>query len=204
MRTNLKPLAGIVLWGALAVSAPGAAEPNVIRAIDVAEREGAVELSIQGTRAPSYTVFKLQDPPRLVVDLAGADVSQVASPVAVGKAGVIAVSTAQYKDERSAVGRVIVALEGSRRYEVTPRGDAVVVRVLGEGAATATTATPAPASTRTATRTASATPAPTAAPAEKVVVAEEMRFDGVPSGHPERSVAEGDAKSKDEPSGHPE
>ncbi len=181
MRTNLKPVAGIVLWGALAVAAPRAAEPNVIRAIDVAEREGAVELSIQGTRAPSYTVFKLQDPPRLVVDLAGADVSQVASPVAVGKAGVIAVSTAQYKDERSAVGRVIVALEGSRRYEVTPRGDAVVVRVLGEGAATATTATPAPASTRTATRTASATPAPTAAPAEKVVVAEEMRLDSAPA-----------------------
>src|SRR6266498_3471668 len=138
MRTNLKPVAGIVLWGALAVAAPRAAEPNVIRAIDVAEREGAVELSIQGTRAPSYTVFKLQDPPRLVVDLAGADVSQVASPVEVGKAGVIAVSTAQYKDERSAVGRVIIALEGARRYEVTPRGDAVVVKVLGEGAADST------------------------------------------------------------------
>ena len=198
MRTNLKPIAGIVLWGALAVSAPGAAEPNVIRAIDVAEREGAVELSIQGTRAPSYTVFKLQDPPRLVVDLAGADVSQVASPVEVGKAGVIAVSTAQYKDERSAVGRVIVALEGARRYEVTPRGDAVVVKVLAEGteaksapvvevatAAPAPTvapaapvaATPAPAATAAPT----ASQAPAAAPAEKVVVAEEMHLDAAPA-----------------------
>jgi type IV pilus assembly protein PilQ len=141
MRTKLKPLAGIVLSGALAVSAPSrAAETNVIRAIDVAEKDGAVELAIQGTRAPSYTVFKLQDPPRLVVDLAGADVSQVTSPLEVGKAGVIAVSTAQYKDERSAVGRVIVALEGARRYEVAPRGDAVVVKVLGESA----TPTPTP------------------------------------------------------------
>src|SRR5512145_1938891 len=100
MRTYLKHIAGIVLWGALATQAQ-AAEPNVIRAIDVAERDGAVELSIQGTRAPSYTVFKLQDPPRLVVDLAGADVSKVTSPVQVGKAGVVAVSTAQYKDERN-------------------------------------------------------------------------------------------------------
>ncbi len=148
MRTHVKPLAGIVLWGVLAVvSAPSrAAEPNVIRAIDVAEKDGAIELAIQGTRAPSYTVFKLQDPPRLVVDLAGADVSQVTSPIEVGKAGVIAVSTAQYKDERSAVGRVIVALEGARRYEVAPHGDAVVVKVLGEGAeartAVAAAATP--------------------------------------------------------------
>jgi type IV pilus assembly protein PilQ len=135
MRTHPKPLAGLVLWGALALSAPPrAAEPNLVRAIDVAETAGGVELAIQGTRAPSYTVFKLQDPPRLVVDLAGADVSQVPSPVEVGRAGVIAVSTAQYKDERSAVGRVIVALEGPRRYEVAPRGDAVVVKVLGEAA----------------------------------------------------------------------
>src|SRR5512145_1201278 len=103
MRTHLKPLAAIVLWGAVAAS-PRASEPNVIRAIDVAEKGGAVELAIEGTRAPSYTVFKLQDPPRLVVDLAGADVSEVPSPVQVGKAGVIAVSTAQYKDERSTVG----------------------------------------------------------------------------------------------------
>src|SRR5512133_460385 len=150
MRTHLKPLAGIVLWGALALPAPPrAAEPNVIRAIEVAERDGGIELAIQGTRAPSYTVFKLQDPPRLVVDLAGADISRVTSPVEVGKAGVIAVSTAQYKDERSAVGRVIVALDGTRRYEVTPRGDAIVVTVHGEAQAV----TPAPTATATPTAT---------------------------------------------------
>jgi type IV pilus assembly protein PilQ len=148
MTNHTKPLAGLVLWGALVVAGRAAApEPNPIRAIEVVERDGAVELAIQGTRSPSYTVFKLQDPPRLVVDLAGADVSRVPSPVQVGKAGVLAVSTAQYKDERSAVGRVIIALEGPRRYEVAPRGDAVVVRVLAEGTeqAAAPAATPQPA-----------------------------------------------------------
>ncbi len=189
MRTNLKPLAGIVLWGALAVSGPPrAAEPNVIRAIHVAEKEGAVELAIQGTRAPSYTVFKLQDPPRLVLDLAGADVSQLASPVQVGKAGVLAVSTAQYKDERSTVGRVIVALDGARRYEVAPRGDAIVVKVLGEGdaktasAASTMTATPAHPERSAATGGAESKGTPTPTPA-----------------HPERSAAAGGAESKGTP-----
>ncbi|HEX9243121.1 MAG TPA: type IV pilus secretin PilQ [Anaeromyxobacter sp.] len=150
MRTHLKPLSGIVLWGVLAAASPALGESNVIRAIDVAEREGAVELSIRGTRAPSYTVFKLQDPPRLVVDLAGADVSQVGTPVEVGKAGVIAVTTAQYQDERSSVGRVIVALEGARKYEVTPRGDAVVVKVLAEGSEARTALAPVATPTATA------------------------------------------------------
>jgi type IV pilus assembly protein PilQ len=158
MRRHPKPVAGIVLWGALAIAGRvQAGEQNVIRAVEVTERDGAVELSIEGTRAPSYTVFKLQDPPRLVVDLAGADVSKVASPMQVGKAGVLAVSTAQYKDERSSVGRIIVALEGPRRYEVAPRGDAVVVRVGGEAAAAGQAKTTTP----TATATATATPTPT-------------------------------------------
>ncbi|HET9554199.1 MAG TPA: type IV pilus secretin PilQ [Anaeromyxobacteraceae bacterium] len=138
MKTHLQRLAGLTLWGALAVASPArAADANAIQAIDVAERDGAVELSIRGTRPPSYTVFKLQDPPRLVVDLAGADVSAVGAPLEVGKGGVLGVSTAQYKDERSAVGRVVVALDGARRYEVAPKGDAVVVRVLAAESAAA-------------------------------------------------------------------
>ncbi|BDG04301.1 type IV pilus secretin family protein [Anaeromyxobacter oryzae] len=155
--------AGLLLWGALATAA-AAADANAIRAIDAAEKDGALELAIQGSRPPSYSVFKLQDPPRLVVDLAGADVSAVASPVAVGKGGVVSVSTAQYKDERSAVGRVIVALDGPRRYEVTPRGDAVVVRVLGaDAAAAAPAAAPTPPAP---VAEAKASVAPNAAPAE--------------------------------------
>ena len=69
MTKPLLRLAGVTFAGALAVAAPvRAAETNAIRAIDVAEREGAVELSIRGSRPPSYSTFKLQDPARLVVD----------------------------------------------------------------------------------------------------------------------------------------
>jgi type IV pilus assembly protein PilQ len=150
-------LAGLTLVGALAVASEARAlDANTISAVDVSEKDGAVELVIKGSRAPSYTVFKLQEPPRLVVDLSGADVSGVASPVEVAKGGVIGVSTAQYKDAKSQVGRVIVALDGPRRYEVQPRGDAVVVRVLADVAAAADVAAPAAAA---ATPVVAATPA---------------------------------------------
>jgi type IV pilus assembly protein PilQ len=134
MKKDLKVLAGLALCALLAPTAPLAEPPragaaNVIQGIGVSDAAGGVELEIRGTRAPSYTVFKLQDPPRLVVDLAGADVSALSAPVAVGKGGVREVTTAQYQDERSAVGRVIVALEAGARYEVMPRDRAVVVKV---------------------------------------------------------------------------
>ncbi len=147
----------------------------------MAERGGGLELAIQGSRPPAYSVFKLQDPPRLVVDLAGADVSSLASPVKVGKGGVLSVSAAQYKDERSTVGRVIVALDGARRYEVAPRGDAVIVRVLeAEPAAAAASAAPA-------APAAAVAPASPARPAgDDHVVAH--RVDEAPARSPARAV----------------
>jgi type IV pilus assembly protein PilQ len=151
---------GLLLSSSLAsAGAARAAERNVIRAIDVGERDGALELTVQGSRAPSYSVFRLQDPQRLVVDFADADVSAITSPMPVGKAGVVSVSTAQYRDDRSAVGRVIVQLEGERRYEVVPRGESVVVRVMAAQASAAAEApSPSPAS-RTDSAPAAATPA---------------------------------------------
>src|SRR5512137_2903003 len=133
MRNHSQIVAGLALAGLLAWPAPGAAGPpvpNVIRAVDVADGEGGVEVEIRATRAPSYTVFKLQDPPRLVVDVSGGDVSGVASPVRVDRGGVVAVSTAQYQDEKTSVGRVVIGLDASARYEVAPLGETVRVTVL--------------------------------------------------------------------------
>ncbi len=136
MRNHSQIVAGFALAGLVAWAGPGVAAPpvpNVIRSVDVAERDGAVEVDIRATRAPSYNVFKLQDPPRLVVDVSGGDVSAVASPIAVGTGGVASVSTAQYQDEKTSVGRVVIALEPSARYEVAPQGETVRVKVLAGG-----------------------------------------------------------------------
>ena len=133
MRNHSQIVAGIALAGLLAWPASGGAAhpgPNVIRAVDVADRDGSVEVEIRASRAPSYTVFKLQDPTRLVVDVSGGDVSGVASPIRVDRGGVASVSTAQYQDEKSSVGRIVIALDSAARYEVSPQGDTVRVKVL--------------------------------------------------------------------------
>jgi len=133
MRNHSQIVAGIALAGLLAWPASGGAAPpgpNVIRAVDVADRDGSVEVEIRASRAPSYTVFKLQDPTRLVVDVSGGDVSGVASPIRVDRGGVASVSTAQYQDEKTSVGRIVIALDSAARYEVSPQGDTVRVKVL--------------------------------------------------------------------------
>ncbi|MGA8892244.1 MAG: AMIN domain-containing protein, partial [Anaeromyxobacteraceae bacterium] len=147
MRNHIQIVAGLALAGLLAWPDPGAAGPpgqNVIRAVDVADRDGAVEVEIRATRAPSYTVFKLQDPPRLVVDVSGGDVSGVASPIRVDRGGVASVTTAQYQDEKTSVGRVVIGLDAASRYEVAPQGETVRVKVLPGAVARATPAVEAP------------------------------------------------------------
>ncbi|HSB18809.1 MAG TPA: type IV pilus secretin PilQ [Anaeromyxobacteraceae bacterium] len=184
MKTPKHILAGMALAGLLAVPArsaePPRPAPNQIRAIDVSDGEAALELAIRGSRPPSYTVFKLQDPPRLVVDLAGADVSGVASPLAVNRRGVREVTTAQYKDDRSAVGRVIIALDAAARYEVVPRGESVVVKVLAPDGTSSPSPSPTSAGSSTTPRVVLASetviqtrkeaPATSAAPADDHVV----------------------------------
>src|SRR5512133_2423388 len=186
-RTTMR-LAGLTLLGALAVASEArAVDANTISAVDVSEKDGAVELVIKGSRAPSYTVFKLQEPPRLVVDLSGADGSGVASPVEVAKGGVIGVSTAQYKDAKSQVGRVIVALDGPRRYEVQPRGDAVVVRVLSDVVAADAAAAPAVPAVPAATP-AIAPPPAVAAPAPREEPKAAAKPEPTPAARPEPAV----------------
>jgi type IV pilus assembly protein PilQ len=129
MKNLIPSIASLALCGALVSSARAAPPPNVIQSVNVADRGEGVELQIQGNSAPSYTVFRLQDPPRLVIDLAGADVSAVSEPIAVNRGGVLGVTTTQYRDARSAVARVVVGVEQDVHYEVAQRGDAVVLRV---------------------------------------------------------------------------
>ncbi|HTP52601.1 MAG TPA: type IV pilus secretin PilQ [Anaeromyxobacteraceae bacterium] len=186
---NHSQIAGLALFGLLAATAPpgpawaAPSSPNVIRAVDVSDRDGAVELDIHGSRAPSYTVFKLQDPVRLVVDVAGGDVSGVASPIRVDRGGVAAVTTAQYQDERSSVGRVVIGLDATARYEVTPRGDSVVVKILP--AVTASAASAPAAEHAPAAVPAPAEPKPE--PADPAVAAKAV---AAPSGEPPAPAAD--------------
>src|SRR5229473_3065534 len=109
----------------LAVAAPAAlaAAPNRVASVEV----DGPRVIVHGSAHPDFTVFKLADPARLVVDLASADVTQTSAPAAVHKDGIAGVSVAQFDEGESRVGRVVVALEGDAKYDVAARGNDLVV-----------------------------------------------------------------------------
>src|SRR5262245_7587459 len=111
---------------AFAGGGASAAELNTLSDIQVKPTGSGAQVVVTGSRAPTFTVFRLSAPDRLVVDLSGADASGVkghhdgTGPVA----GIVA---SQFSDERASVGRVTVSLSEASAYDVRADGARVVI-----------------------------------------------------------------------------
>lgn len=136
-RITLLRIAGLisaVLASSSASAAVQQAAPqNRIVAVEVspdgpAGAKGA-RVVIKGTTRPAFSVFKLTEPERVVVDLASADVSQANPPLDVHQGGIAGVTAAQFDEGGTKVGRIVVALEQDARYDVTADGDDLIVTV---------------------------------------------------------------------------
>ncbi|QSQ13534.1 type IV pilus secretin PilQ [Myxococcus landrumensis] len=145
------------------------AELNTLRDVAVSRTGSGAQVVVTGTRPPTFTVFRLSSPERLVVDLSSADATGIkghhdgSGPVA----GVVA---SQFSDERASVGRVLLALDKASQYDVRADGNRVVISVDG---AEAKLAEPAPAPVATAPAAPSAVkPAVVAEAAPQVKAAE--------------------------------
>jgi len=145
-------------WAVILVGARvQGAELNTLRDLDVSRTGSGAQVVVTGTRPPTFTVFRLSGPERLVVDLSSADATGIKGhhdgfgPVA----GVVA---SQFSDERASVGRVLLALDKASQYDVRADGNRVVISVDGA-------AQPVPSAPAEAKRDEAKAPVVVAAPA---------------------------------------
>ena len=158
-------LLALVFAVLLAAGSARAATP--VSQISGVEAVAGGKLAIHGSQKPTFTAFKLAEPPRLVVDLTGADVTALPHSVAVTLPGVLGVSTAQFDEGGRKVARLVVALDGDVRYDVAAQGNDLVVSIGGKAEQTAPAAAPAAAQMRKSAAAAAAqSDTVSAAPAE--------------------------------------
>src|SRR5256885_9930969 len=129
-------VAALVLCAAMPAKA--AASANRVTAIEV----DGPRIVVHGTQKPDFSAFKLAQPARLVVDLAGADVTGAAAPAAVHKDGIAGGTVAQFDEGATRVGRIVVALDSDARYQVSAQGNDLVVVIGQPAVATAAAADP--------------------------------------------------------------
>ncbi len=115
-------------------------DKNEVRGVTFDEDGGATRVHVRGAQTPTFTVYKLEKPTRVVIDVPqarlaeavrGHDSSMVLSP------NTWAVSTiaAQQLEDGGDVVRVIVTLARPGRYDVKTDGNEVIVTVVARDAA---------------------------------------------------------------------
>ena len=153
---SLLVLTALVLTGsALADPAATTGTQNVITRLDVHSGQDSTRVVLRGSKTPNFTVFKLKNPERLVVDLIHTEVQGVDAPRIVDDGRIGRIATARFRQAGSTVSRFIIALRPKVRFSAKAEGSAVVVTIASKGAVI-TKAPPAPVA-----------PAPVPAPAVK-------------------------------------
>ncbi|QRK03996.1 type IV pilus secretin PilQ [Archangium violaceum] len=172
-----------------------AAELNTLRDLKVVQTGAGAQVVVTGTRAPTFTVFRLSGPERLVVDLSSADATGIKGHHN-GQGPVAGVVASQFSDERASVGRVLVALHQAAQYDVRAEGDRVIISVDGAAASTpaaeakaAPAVEPKPEVKPEPATVARAEPAPAVAPAPRPAVVAEPREKKPAAALPENVVA---------------
>jgi type IV pilus assembly protein PilQ len=176
IRSMSRLLAGAVCFLALTVLA---AATNELTGLEVHSRGASTLVRVQASATPVFTVFRLQDPDRLVVDVSSASRGKLASHYE-GAGAVAGVVVSQFSEKDAEVARLLVGLDGAKSYDVRAEGTSLVIRVDGAEAAQPRE--------RAATPEAPRAEAPSEKPVEAPTASTEPRIDEVAVKQPGRRV----------------
>ena len=114
------------------VAAQNPVTVNQISGIEVAEQEGETAITILGNQAPTFSVYQLDEPPRLFIDFSNTELAGEVTNWTVRNGIVDDVLALQYQDDQSLVTRVVVTLEATEPdFDIGTEGHNVVVLLSG-------------------------------------------------------------------------
>ncbi len=105
---------------------------NRISTFQIQEEENGTVVRIKGTAIPTFSVFKLNAPLRLFVDVANSELGGDPKSMKVNNGVVSQISVLEFKDSHQSVTRVIIGFDKSAHYDVKTDGNDVVVFVDGK------------------------------------------------------------------------
>lgn len=89
-----------------------------------------VRLNIEGTTSLAYTVFRLSEPLRLIVDLADTDVTGLGGQINLDLGNVSTINPIQFDEDAGRIGRLEISLVELWDYETSRVGNTIVIDFL--------------------------------------------------------------------------
>ncbi|MCX8011615.1 MAG: AMIN domain-containing protein, partial [Desulfobacterota bacterium] len=96
---------------------------TLISQISTGERDDAFTVVISGSEPLIYEVSELEDPPRLVVEVAGAKLAFSPRPISVENGVIKEIFSEEQEKEGKPLSRIEVVLTNLTHYEVLPSGN---------------------------------------------------------------------------------
>jgi type IV pilus assembly protein PilQ len=173
MRVLLAFLAVVVLAGCAgpaqqarsSVEAAAVARVDSVSGQDLPDR---VRVKIAGTSPLAFTVFRLSEPLRLIVDLADADVKGLGPEIPLSLGNVGAVRPIQFDEKAGKIGRLEIGLNESWEYVTAREGNSILIDFLKPAAKAEEKPVPAPAAPEATPMAKVADPGPEATPMARV------------------------------------
>ena len=106
-------------------SAPPASARTQVQGIEV--RDGGRQVVIDASATPTFSLFRMTEPFRVLVDVSGAELGPQIGKVTRGAGVVKAVTPSSFDDGRRSIARVEIELHRATGYEARVRGNSIVV-----------------------------------------------------------------------------
>ncbi len=105
----------------------GKSAENVITGLEVQHQGQGTQVVLHGKKTPTFTVFKLKNPDRLVVDLLHTDLEGVETPRGDQGLCIGRIATTQFRQAGNIVSRFIIGLKPGVRFNAKAKGSALVI-----------------------------------------------------------------------------
>ncbi len=102
---------------------PGSAEGYAVQRIEVTKTESGPRVSIEGSKSFEYTVFRLANPLRVVIELPQAKLGKLAGPMEVRDGTIGIIQNRQMESPQMRGARIEIGLEQLVEYDVIPEGN---------------------------------------------------------------------------------
>ncbi len=121
------------LWSAVAVVTVEAQAQgrNRVEGVELSGNGETRTVRIRTAEEPTFTVFRLSNPMRVVIDISAGDVSSLAAPILVEDGVLGQIGAQQFSADGFFIGRLIVGFEKDLTYDVQAEGRSVVIRTGG-------------------------------------------------------------------------
>jgi type IV pilus assembly protein PilQ len=105
----------------------GPPESYAVQKIEVTKSDNGPRVVIEGSKSFEYTVFRLTDPLRVVIDLPRAQLGRLAGPMEVRDGTISVIQNRQIEDPQKRGARIEIGLDQLAEYDVVSEGNLLYI-----------------------------------------------------------------------------